>query len=185
MERGGSFHEVFRLAVGGGDSAERATRERVQVSVRGADSRLAFMGRCHGRLKKGSHDKGSHGENHLLATETRRHARRAGTAICAHRTHTRATIITPYTHARPVSQYPSEERSARAACTCPHGMQVGQGARPAPPTTRGMPRRLRSPPPRAARSSGRPLPARASPRYDPSSMRPKARPHSASGLPTP
>ena len=44
--------------VGGGDGPERATTERVQVSVRG--SRLAFMGRCHGRLKKGSHDKGSH-----------------------------------------------------------------------------------------------------------------------------
>ncbi len=105
MERGGSFHEFFRLAVGGGDSAERATRERVQVSVRGADSRLAFMGRCHGRLKKGSHDKGSHGENLVLhATETRRHARRAGTAICAHRTHTRATHRLHYSHARPASQ---------------------------------------------------------------------------------
>ena len=57
------------------------------------------------------------------------------------------------THARPASHYPSEVRSARAACTCPHGMQVGQGARPAPPTTRGMPRGLRSPPPRAARSN--------------------------------
>jgi len=78
MERRGSFHEVFRLAVGGGDNAERATRERVQVSVRGADSRLAFMGRCHGRLKKGSHDKGSHGENLLHATELRSAARRAG-----------------------------------------------------------------------------------------------------------
>ena len=52
----------------------------MQVSVRGADSRLAFMGRCHGRLKKGSHDKGSHGENLLHATELRSAARRAGTS---------------------------------------------------------------------------------------------------------
>ena len=46
----------------------------MQVSVRGADSRLAFMGRCHGRLKKGSHDKESHGKNllHVTRNEKRR-----------------------------------------------------------------------------------------------------------------